>query len=570
MDSLKLLWKKWNNGTLRDTWEEWLWIWSYGKRYTKEILFYVFLGIFGTVFSLAASILSKNLIDVVTGVQTDRIGVLVAVMIPMALVSMIASSLLSRISLKISIRVQNDIQADIYDRILSVQWLDLSRYSTGELLNRFGSDVSAVAGSAIGWFPSLVSSLVTFLLTLAVVVYYDPAMGLITLLNVPAMLISSRFSLRRMRQHTEKIKDMNGKVMQFHQESFLNLDTIKSFDLTEQFGGKLRHWQEQYRDVNLDYNAFTIKRNIVLSVLSMVVSYSIYFWCVYRLWSGEITYGEMTLFLSQGGKLASAFKGVVSIIPKTITSTISARRLMEIIRLPREERTVPANLDGKHGLTVTMKDVCFGYIPEKNVIVGGNLTAAPGEAIGLAGASGAGKTTCIRLLLGLVQPAQGQVLLSDKAGNCVESNAATRNLFSYVPQGNTVFSGTIAENLRLARPDATEEQLKAALETACAWEFVWELPAGIHTPIGQKGGGLSEGQAQRIAIARAVLRDAPILLLDEATSALDTETEGKVLDNLMKNNRTCILTTHRASTLERCSRVYRVQDGTLLCPQQIQ
>jgi ABC-type multidrug transport system fused ATPase/permease subunit len=188
--------------------------------------------------------------------------------------------------------------------------------------------------------------------------------------------------------------------------------------------------------------------------------------------------------------------------------------------------------------------------------------AKPGEIVALIGPSGEGKTTLIRLILGLVHPRAGSAVMINADGREVELNADTRHLFAYVPQGNTMLSGTLAENLRMAREDATDEQIVEALKTACAWEFVSRLPLGINSPIGERGRGLSEGQAQRIAIARAILRDAPILLLDEATSALDVATERQVLRSIIQNhpNKTCIVTTHRPSVLNMCQRVYRVMD----------
>lgn len=569
MHSTNSLWGQLRDGSWRKTWLELRWIWSYGKRYWKAILFYCFLGIFGTGFSLVSSIASKNIIDIVTGMQRDRLGTMIAVMIPMALFSLLFSSVCGRISLKINIRIQNDIQADIFDKILSVRWLELSGYAPGDLMNRFGSDVGTVAGSAIGWFPSLVNSLFSFLGTLLVVIYYDPAMGLITALNAPVMLIASRFTLKRMRQYTQRVKEINSDVAQFQQETFSNMDTVKSFALTQQFSQRLRYWQERYKQVNLEHNLFSIVTNALLSVLAMAIQYLAYFWCIYRLWTGRITYGEMTLFLSQGTKLAGHFKGLVSIIPSTLAATVSAGRIMEVVQLPREESRTEAlrelQENGGQGYSAVFQNLSFGYVPDQPILENVNFLAQPGEIIGLAGPSGAGKTTCIRLLLGLVAPASGEAFLRDRAGRTATLDADTRTLFSYVPQGNTVFSGTVEENLKMVAPEASMEDMRRALEMACAWEFVEKMPQGIHSAIGQRGAGLSEGQAQRIAIARAVLRDAPVLLLDEATSALDPETERRILRNLLSGapNKTCILTSHRPGTLALCRRVYRIGQGSM-------
>ena len=216
----------------------------------------------------------------------------------------------------------------------------------------------------------------------------------------------------------------------------------------------------------------------------------------------------------------------------------------------------------EHGFTVKMADASYSYVEEKSVITDSDFTASPGEIVALVGPSGEGKTTMIRLILGLVYPGEGAVSLCALDGSEVSMNADTRHLFAYVPQGNTILQGTIEENMRLVKEDATEEEIIEALKVSCAWDFVKELPEGIYNSVGERGRGLSEGQAQRLAIARAILRDAPVLLLDEATSALDVTTERQVLKNIMKKhpNKTCIVTTHRPSVLNLCQRVYRVVD----------
>ena len=205
--------------------------------------------------------------------------------------------------------------------------------------------------------------------------------------------------------------------------------------------------------------------------------------------------------------------------------------------------------------------VQVSYTEDRSVVSDVNIHVGAGQAVALVGPSGEGKSTLMRLLLGLVRPGRGEVYLADQGGNQFPIGPATRSCMTYVPQGNTVMAGTIAENLRLVNPKATDAELVAALEDACAWEFVRELPQGIHSYVGEGGKGFSEGQAQRIAIARALIRRAPVMLLDEATSALDYVTEQRVLENLMKRGVTCIVTTHRTSVLSVCADCYRVQDG---------
>ena len=569
MESIKMLIEKFKDGSIKEMWEEIRWMFSYGKNYKKEIVFYTILGVFSTVMSLISSVASKELLNIVTGIQTNRALEMAVLMVSMSLFSLLFNQAMSRITLKINIRIQNEIQADIFDKIIEVNWLDLSRYHGGDLLNRFSSDVGTVANSAIGWVPNLIINFFSFIATLCLILYYDPTMLFLTLANMPIMLLSSKVMMSRLRKYDMKVKEMNSEMMAFETETFSNIDSIKSFSLVHLFSERLKGFQKRFKDVSLEYNWFSIKYNTIISLLGMVVSFSFYGWAVYRLWSGAINYGEMTLFLQQSGRLSSTFSALVSIIPSTISATISAKRLMEIIFLPKEPLDIKTSeyLDKiqDKGFSLELEDVYFSYIQNKNVLVSSDLKANPGEIVALVGPSGEGKTTMIRLFLGLITPNQGNAYLIDYQGKKYHLDASTRSLFAYVPQGNTIFSGTIAENLRMVKEDASDEEIIKALKSACAYEFVSRLEGGINAKIGARGQGLSEGQCQRIAIARALLREAPILLLDEATSALDVSTERKVLNNIMINhpNKTCIVTTHRPSVLNMCQRVYRVMDTKL-------
>lgn len=570
MESIKLLLQKWKDGTIREMWEEWKWIYGYAKRYKWAIIFYIFLGIFGTVFGLISSVASKQLIDVVTGFQKSNIVWIASVMIGMALFDLAFSSFASRISLKINIKIQNDIQADIFDKIVNVNWLDISRFHSGDILNRFGSDVGAVASSAIGWFPQLITSAFSFIAALVLILYYDPTMALIAMLNAPITLLSSKYLMGRMRKYNKKVKEMSSEMLAFEEETFHNMDSIKSFNLVSLFSKKLRAFQERFKKISLEYNLFSILTNAALSIIGMIVQYSCFGWGVYRLWSGHITYGTMTLFLGQAGNLRSTFSSLIGIVPSTISATLSAGRIMEIVNLPKEKR-VTEHSDvlrkvAEEGFSIRLKDVDFSYVEGKQVLSSSDLEAHPNEIIALVGPSGEGKTTLIRMFLGLILPNKGSAFMVGTNQQEIPLGAATREFFAYVPQGNSIFSGTVADNLRLVKEDATDEEVIEALQIACAWDFVKEMPQGIDSLLGEKGRGVSEGQAQRIAIARAVLCDAPILLLDEATSALDVATERKVLKNIIqqKPNKTCIVTTHRPSVLNMCQRVYRVMNTKVI------
>lgn len=562
--SLHILRKRWKDGTFGEIIDDWRWIFGYSRRYKFAILFYTILGVVSTTLGLAASVASKYVIDIITGYQTSKLGLMIAVMLGSAIFSLTFSNLINRISTKLSIDINNDIQADIFDQIVDVDWKAINAYSSGDILNRFNSDVRTVSSNAISWLPSIIIAIYNFIVTFALIWYYNKVMSLLAFISAPILLLMSKFLIKKQREYAQKTKETGSRMMSFEVEAFYNMDTIKSFGVMESYGQKLRAWQKRLKSISLDYDLFTIKTNIFMSLLGMLVQYAAFGYSLYLMWARQITYGTMTLFLEQRARLSNAFNSVVGIIPSFLTSSVSAHRIRELIELPRELH-LPESEELKalaeNGFEVRMNDLSFAY-EEKGVIEESGFHACPGEIVALIGPSGEGKTTMIRLMLGLIHPDEGSVVLRASDGTEVPANADSRCLFSYVPQGNTILAGTLAENLRLVKEDASDEEIIEALKIACAWDFVSRLPEGISSQAGERGRGFSEGQAQRLAIARAVLRDAPILLLDEATSALDVSTEREVLQNIIRRrpNKTIIVTTHRPTVLNLCQRVYRVLD----------
>ena len=564
-ESLEILIRRFKNGTFSEIIDDWKWIFSYSVRYKWAIVFYTLLGILSTSFGLVSSVAGKYLIDIITGYQTSKLAILLVIMVGSTVFSLLFSSLISRISAKLSIKINNDIQADIFDKIVDAEWMAINRYSNGDVLNRFNSDIGTVSNNAISWLPTIVIAIYNFAATFFVLLHYDWVMAVIALASAPFLLFMSQFMIQRQREYSKKAREMSSKMMTFEVETFYNFDTIKSFGIASHYSKKLRWWQEKFKIVNLDYNLFSIKTNIVLSILGAGVQFAAFGYCLFRLWTHDITYGTMTLFLQQRSSLSSAFDSVVSIIPSFLNSSVSAHWIRELVELPKEthiEASHELKALAEDGFQICMENVSFNYSEDKKVIKDSNFFAAPGEIVALVGPSGEGKTTMIRLILGLIRPQMGQALIKASNGRSVLLNVETRQFFAYVPQGNTILAGTIAENLRMVKENASDEEVEEALKVACAWDFVEKMPKGINTALGERGRGLSEGQAQRIAIARAVLRDAPILLLDEATSALDVTTERRVLKNIItqRPNKTCIVTTHRPSVLNLCKRVYRVVD----------
>ena len=559
------------DGTFKELWDDWKWIFSFSKRYRGIIVFYTFVGIFGSSLSLAASYVSKMLINIIVGKEIDKVWILLGSMIGMIIFSLLLSSVNSRIFTRISIYVNNDIQSEIFDRIIDARWRELSAYQSGDILNRFNGDVGTIAANAINWIPNLIINIYTFIITFIVLFRTDHIMAWIAFLSAPILLVISRHIMRKMREYRKRVLELNSQMMNFEVETFYNFETIKSFGVFGNYSKKLRMWQKKFKQFNLDYNKFEIKSKILLTLVSTAVSLVAFGYCLYRLWTGQIQYGDMTFFLQQRSSLSGRFKNLVETIPGMLNSAVSAHRIRELVNLPSEEHNIEAYEQMKaisdNGIAIKFENLSFSYGDKENnqVYCDAEFQAKPGEIVAVLSPSGGGKTTLMRLLLGMLNPDSGCVTLTGSDGKSVPINADLRKFFSYVPQGNTIVSGTIAENMRIVREDVTDEEIISALKTVCAYDFVKELKDGINGRLGERGRGISEGQAQRIAIARAVLRNSPILLLDEATSALDIDTEEQVLKNIIKRhpNKTIIISTHRPSALKLCERIYRIADGRI-------
>ena len=564
LNVIKKIIEKYKSGAFREMWNETKWLYSYAAKYKWLIVIYIVIGLFATGLALAASLVTKNLINEVLGGKISAAAV--ALYVFLGLSGIAVSALNRRLSAKISLRVNNEIRADVFGKFISTTWEEVSAFHSGDLLNRINGDVSTVADSVIGWIPSVTIKSAQFIGAIAIICYYDAAMALLSLISIPAAALISSLLLRKMRSYGTKIREAGSELMSFFEESLQNIQTVKAFGLSQSLDGRLAQLQKIYYDTSLEYNALSVKVTSGMSVLGLFVSYLCMGWCIFRLFTGAIDIGTMVLFIQLSSYLSSSISSLISSVPTVISATVSAGRIISVLNLPREEEdeSLAAReiADFGEAPEIEFRDVSFGYKNGGKVFSEVDLTVAPGEFAAFVGPSGGGKTTLLRLLLGLVKPQSGKATLSAK-GKAAEISSATRRIFTYVPQEKAMFSGTVAEMLRLFSPEATDEEINAALKAACAYDFVAALPEGINTPLGERGAGFSEGQNQRLAIARAVLRKAPVLLLDEATSALDLETERRVLENItaLCRGKTLIVMTHRESVLPLCDSVYRISGG---------
>ena len=544
---------------LKEIWSNWKWIMTFTRRHWLGVVGLTFFGLLSSSLNLAAAIITKNLIASIISLDMDRLLPMVVLMVLCAALSVLFQSGAARYSARLSTTMHQEIQKLTFDRLVHGDWMAVRRFPTGDLLSRFSGDIGNIASCAMTFLPNVIVQLFTVLVTLGIIFYYDPIMALICLVSTPVLFLASRTLLRRQHAFNRRLRIVNSGMTAFQAETFRNIDTLKGFGIESAVSGQLEDWQKKEREMILEHNAFTIRTSALLSSMGTLVQYAAMGYCIWRLWQGHMILDTMTFFLQQRGTLQNAFSGLVGQIPRLLGGSVAAERIRELTDLPQD----PDSTDEvpTPWCKIRLENVSAAYEDGVKVLEDITLEAGPGEVIALVGPSGEGKTTLLRLLLGLMQPLGGNMELTDARGTVHTLGTRTRRYFSYVPQGNTLLAGSIADNLRLVDPDASDEQIIAALEGACAWEFVSQMPGTIHARLGEGGLGLSEGQAQRIAIARALMRKAPAMLLDEITSALDMETEQRVLSYLMNLGVTCIVSTHRPSVLTMCTRAYRVEDG---------
>lgn len=553
--------------------DELLWLFSLSRCYKKEIFAVTVLSVIGTVFSLTTSLCLKYVIDIVTGTLNQSILLVVLAAVAMLLGSIFLSAITSRITTKVNVKIQNELQLQVYGTIFNAQWESLREYRKGDLINRINSDTSLIASGAVSWWPTVITFAAKFIYTFVLIVMNDPIMAAIALMSAPVSALLSRFMIRKMHNHSLKVKELSADIMSYQEDSFQNLQYIKSFGISDVINKRLIKKQQEYKEESLNYNKVTVLMNIIMGLVGITVTFVSYAWGIYRLWEGFITYGTMVMFLQLTLTLSNSFNSILSVIPTTINLGTSAARIISLENLPEEKSTPTAeekkfiNSNFKSGVSINCSNLSFSYSdkPSERVLKNAGFSAGIGETIAIIGGSGIGKTTFFRLLLGLLEPTEGEITFKGNNNETIKAGPSTRELIAYVPQGNTIISGTVAENLRLIKKDATDEEIITALKLSCAYDFVSKLPQGINSQIGESGNGFSEGQIQRISIARALIKDAPVLLFDEVTSALDEETESRLLHNIQTHfkNKTIIFVTHKLNALDISDKVYKIDKKQL-------
>ena len=558
-----------NHNEIKNILHSWSWIFGYILKYKGQVIAFSCIGLLSTAMGLFSSWVLKDLIDSVTGQISMAIAPVAAVYIGTAVAKIFITALTNRLSLQIKLNVGIRIKNDVYDKLMSTEWTAISAFHSADIMTRTGTDIGIVSNMVLSYIPNAVTTLVNFIGAFFIILHYDPIMALIALAGAPVTVLTAKFRLGKATEFQKKNRELAGERLAIEEESYQNLQTIKSFGLVEVFSQRFKEFQKKGYSVAMEQNRYQNQMMILMSLMGQLVTYSCYGFALYRLWSGSITFGTLSLFMSMATSLTGSFSSVVSLVPSFIRAGISAGRILDILELPKEkteltpqEKEFIANSKDQR-LTLRLDNVTCAYNDEAYVYKNSFMEAQSGKITALIGASGKGKTSTLRLLLGLIKPKDGKITVSNESGDQITLSASTRELFSYVPQNNTIFSGTIAENLRLVKQDATDSELEKALRDACAWEFVSRLPYTLNTAVTERGQCFSDGQNQRLSIARALLADTPILLLDEATSALDVETEKEVLSNILRNNRNkmIILTSHKPSVFNLSDVIYSVSEN---------
>ncbi|MCR5679563.1 MAG: ABC transporter ATP-binding protein/permease [Prevotella sp.] len=533
----------------------WLWWALRGNR--LQACLNAGIGLLGVVLSLLTVWAMQTAIDVASGTRQGNIYWAVAIMAVLILGEFALG--ISRVWIKniLGIKAQNRMQQQLLARLLRSEWRGREAMHSGDIINRLEEDVRQVVTFLTETLPSALSTVAMFVGAFVYLMQMDVALACITVGILPVFLLVSRIYVAHMRRYSRQVRQYDSHVQSLLTETMQHRMLVKTMEADEQMLTRLGQTQTTLRQWVRRRTVFSVASNLFLNI-GFSLGYLIAFlWGALRLHAGTLSFGGMTAFLQLVYRIQGPARELSRLAPAFVSVFTATERLMELEETPEEEQGAPLPLDAPCGISFDSVSFNYGAPGQQPTLNGITFDFPPGSCSAILGETGSGKTTLIRLLLALVHPQQGHITIYNK---CTREELSPRHRcnFVYVPQGNTLLSGTLRENLQIGNPTATDPQMLEALRLACA-DFVDQLPEGLDTRFSEQGGGLSEGQAQRISIARALLRPGSIMLLDEATSALDAATERQVLENILRQQRrTVIFVTHRSAVLDYCSQVIRV------------
>ncbi|MCI6643904.1 MAG: ABC transporter ATP-binding protein/permease [Bacteroidales bacterium] len=536
------------------------WLWNSWRGYRLQAILNTVIGLLGVAFDLAFVWLVKVSIDTATRVD-NRMTLTVSIsLLVLTAMLQVGSGLLSRwIKATLGVRAQNAMQRAFFFRLLGSEWRGLRQFHSGDLLNRIERDVSDVVVFLTESLPSLITTIAQFVGAFCVLFLMHKRLAIIVIVVTPIFLLLSKIYMHRMRGLSHNVRNTESRIQSTIQEGLQHSLVLKTLERVSYVTHRLSLLQRELRQHVVVRTRYAIFSAGIMNFGFAAGFLLAFVWGIDDLRFGLITYGTLIAFVQLVSQIQGPVRTLTRFVPVFIGAFTATERLMELEKIPLERRGHRQTIQGQVG--IRLENVSFRYTPTSRLILDRfHYTFAPNTVTAIMGETGAGKTTLIRLLLALVRPTEGKAELFNDAGETVSITSLSRCNFSYVPQGNTLVSGTIRDNLLLGNPSATEAEMYEALRLASA-TFVERLPDGLDARCGEQGDGLSEGQAQRLSIARALLRRSPILLLDEATSALDMETEATVIRNIMsqQKGRTLIFITHRPEVLKYCTHTLRLQ-----------
>lgn len=540
------------------------WLWHAWRGNRLQACLNAAIGLLSVVVSLAQVTAVRHAIDVASGAQRGNLYWAVAVMGILILCDFLLSISSTWVQNILGIRAQNRMQQRMLDRILRSQWHGREHYHSGDVLNRLEFDVANVVSFLTQTIPSTLSVIAMFVGAFCYLFTMDAVLALITVAIIPVFVGLSKVYVNRMRKLTKDVRAEDSRVQSALQETIQHRMLIKTLESETVMVNRLERTQGALRHKVVKRTAFSVFSNTILN-LGFALGYLVAFlWAAVRMSANSLSFGGMTAFLQLVNRIQSPARSLTRLVPAFVSVFTAAERLMELEESPLDEQGEPIAFKAPTG--IRLEHVSCAYDDGVEVLRDISFDFKPGTCTAVLGETGAGKTTLIRVILGLMAPKGGKAEIyqgeaaSYPIGNGgVRLSPLTRCNLAYVPQGNTLLSGTVRDNLRLGRLSATDEEMREALRMSCA-DFLFDTPDGLDTICGEQGSGLSEGQAQRIAIARALLRDCPVLLLDEATSALDPDTERQLLSNILSGKRrTVIFITHRLAVKDYCDQTLTIE-----------
>ena len=526
------------------------WLWDASKGYRLSIFTIGLISTMSVAVAMGNVWISKRLIDIAThSVDGDLIQFII-LFASCAVVQILFSVTISRLETKTEVSLRNSLRYKYFTKIMESRWSGKEAFHTGDMLSRLDGDVAKVADTLSRTMPAVIATVIQLIAALLFLGSMDWRLTLVVLLIMPAALLLSRAYVSRMRRLTNDIRTTDSRIYTHLQENIQHRVLITSFENTDQAIESLDDYHEDLQRQTITRNNYNLFSRSIVQLGFSAGYVTAFSWGVTGIAAGTITFGTMAAFLQLVGQIQRPISRMSRQFATAVHTVTSVDRLCEL-ELPQERRGEPIRLEGKVGVRFT--DVDFTY-PDgtRKTIDAFSHDFKPGSLTAVVGETGIGKSTLIRLMLSLLSPDKGKITFYN-ADTEVEISPRTRCNIVYVPQGNTLVSGTIRDNLLMGKPDANEQEMRDALYTAVA-DFVYDLPDGLDTVCGEKGAGLSEGQAQRIAIARALLRPGAVILLDEPTSALDTQTEQLLLQRISAHleGRTLIMVTHNQQTAQLC------------------